>query len=361
MLQIAGKILDVYDDPRLEVLLGRHGVEGVREKFAFEIPDSVDLDALDDDAFGAIFYLPEKIASDSGPRRAWPVHEPGVCAISVEYFDKVASDGRVFPDEVRNQIASNIVANADLHGVDVPDEMRKWAADEGEFLPDNNWINLAAYSSPGREDPTQFAVEKRAAGGVARLYPLDDAECVAASIDTFTKVGWDTYGLSEWEARIAANRIVKAATEHGVGVPEDLAVFAELQVKTAEEIHGALLSRIERVPVAMRNTPQKVAALQEAIAVIEGRDDPVKMAAGVAEFDLGVGFGEEHYIAGLCRPELVIFEPAQKTAEVSLLDRIGREKVSTYLGADALAEFEKDAEAAFAAQPEDVREFLISD
>jgi len=359
MLNISGEVLDLYDDPKLEVLLGLHGADGVRSKFAFEVPDVTDLGQLEDDAFGAIFYMPEKTAEQSEPRRCWPVHEKGVCAISVEYFQKVATEARLFPDEVRNQVASNIVANADLHLVAVPDEMRKWASDHGEFVPDDQWINCAAYSRPARETPEEFAYEKVASGGTTKLYPLDDAELVAASIGSFTKEGWDIHGLSEWDARMAANRIVKAAAEHDVGVPEDLQLFASLEVKTAEEIHGALLSRIERVPVRMRDTAEKVAKLKEAIGVIESQEDPVKIAAGVAEFDLAVGFGEDHYLTGLPQPAQVVFAPAEKLAEVPLLDRIGRDKISQYLGEDVLEEFEKDAEVALAAQPEDIREFLI--
>jgi hypothetical protein len=135
-----------------------------------------------------------------------------------------------------------------------------------------------------------------------------------------------------------------------------------LIVKTAEEIHGSLLWRVEKLSPNIKGNAGKMDKIAAAIQVIEAEEDPVKMAARVTEFDLALGLGEEQYAAGLMRPELVVFEPAAKlaTIEVPLIDRIGREKISEYLGDDVLAEFEKDAQVALDSQPKELQEFLLN-
>lgn len=364
MLKLSGQTLDNYDDPSLSVLIERHGAEGVRKKFAtVEVPTLEELDAFEDHDFAAIFYHPEKLADDGGQRRVWPVRDPGACQVSLEYFHKIASEGQTLPDEVRNQVASNLVAHADLHGLDVPEDMRKWAEDHGEYLPESQWINLAVYDSPGAPMPKRFAYEKVASNGTLKLYPMDTPELVAASLEDFVKVGADIHGLSEWEQRIVAGQLAKAAEEHGVSVPESVTLMETLNVKTAEEIHGSLLWRVESLSPSIKDNAEKMGKIAAAIEVIEAEKDPVKMAARVTEFDLALGLGEEQYAAGLMRPELVVFEPASKLAasELPLIDRIGREKIREFLGEESLVEFEKDAQTALSDQPEEIREFLLNE
>lgn len=355
MLDISGLVLDLYDDPKLSVLLDRYGQEGARAKFAFAVPERKDLEALDDDQFAAIFYS-EKQAGQV-VRRVWPVSDAASCHLSIEYFGKVASEG-VLPDEVRNQIACNLLANAELFDVEVPKDMAKWASTHGDYIPSDNWVNVDIYESPSQK-ATKFAFERSTLSGVEKIFPIDTRRMVEDSVESFVKEGFDHFGMSQWDARLTASRLVKAATLHEVDVPDDLLALSMVEEKSAEEVRGAILDRIERLPVSWRDTAEKRAKFRSMVDEICGQPDPFKKVACLRDFDRAVGFPENYEATGVVRPEDVVFRAVKKIArEVPLIEQIGRDRISDLLGQEALIDFEKDAEAAFGALDEDVQEAL---
>lgn len=357
MLKLAGHILDVQDDAPLSLLRRSMSDEEIREKFASgEQLDPREADALDDSQFAAIFCKEAQIV-----RRAYPVGTPGQAMMSAEYFQKVAGGATSpLPESVRNQIACNIVCHCDLFGVSVSDEMRKWAADHGEFLPNDNWLDVTMYDSPARSVPTEWALVKKADGGESMFFPCSSKDFTEVSLSEFATNGGEPYGLDAMESRMAAAALMKKAEEFGVDVPDEVRHLGSLEKRAASELHGLLLDRLERVPVDLIERGDNRAKLATAISEIEKEPDAIKQAGAIAAFDAAVGFGEGHYLTGLLRPHEVVFRYGAAEPEVSIVEKIGEDRIREHLGDDGLEAFRKDPSSAMAGLNPAVRDALLN-
>ena len=356
MLKLAGRILDVQDDGPLAVL--RKGMDdaAIAEKFASgEVLDLKQAEGLDDPQFAAIFHKEAQIV-----RRAYPVGTAGQTLLSVEYFGKVASAAdSPFSDPVRNQIACNLASYADLFQVPVSDEMRKWAETHGEFLPNDNWIDVRHHDSPERAASNQWAITKQASDGHVGYFPCGTKDEVEASLHEMQKNGGEPYGLNPLEERIAAASLMAKAAEFEVKVPEVVLQLGSMEKRASDEIHGMLIERLERVPVTLIEKGENQAKLAAAIKAIEAEADPIKMTGAIAAFDAAVDFGEGHYLTGLARPHEVVFSYGAAAPAQSLVDKIGEDRIRECLGDDAAETFKVSPEVAFAALPPEVRAELL--
>jgi hypothetical protein len=356
MLKLAGQILDVQDDGPLSLLRRSMKDDEIREKFASgEVLDPPEAERLDEPEYAAVFHKEASIV-----RRAYPVATAGQTLMSVAYFAKVASAvDTPFPEDVRNKIACNLVSHADLFQVAVPDEMRKWASDYGEYLPNDNWIDLAMHDSPAAPAPTRWAFSKRAGDETLNMFPCSTRAETEASLREFAKSAGEAYGLEGIEARCVAAELMKAAEEHGLKAPDEIVEMGSMQKRAMPEIHGLLLDRLERVPVSLLDRGSNREKFAQAIVAIEMEDDPIKMAGAIAAFDAAVDFNEGHYLTGLLRPHEVVFAKGAAQAEPSLIDKIGEDRLREVLGDDGFEGFKKDPAAAFQSLPSEVRGELL--
>ena len=157
---ITGKVIDVYDDEKKDLLKDN------LEKVGSLVLDPVDkIDVLGDDQFAAIFMTKTGRAV-----RKYPVHTPDSTIISNLYFQKTASS---FPEQIRGAIASFIKKACDKHGIDTPGEVEKVANGA-----ESNIIDLRA-SIAGAE---KRAYKNYAIGG---HYPIDTVEQVKCACEYF--------------------------------------------------------------------------------------------------------------------------------------------------------------------------------
>lgn len=359
MLKLAGQIIDVQDDGALSLLRRSLSDAEIREKFASgEVVEPNQSTALDDPQYAAIFTKEAEVV-----RRAYPVATPGQTLMSVAYFMKVASAPETpFPDVVRNQIACNLVSHADLFNVPIPDEMRKWAEVHGEYLPNDNWVDVGMHDSPALPPPTDWAHLKFSADtseGIG-IFPVSTRQETEASLREFAKTGGDPYGLSDLETRLAAAKLMKKASEHGLSVPEEVTELGTMEKRANEEIHGRLLDRLDRVPVTLLDRGSNREKLAQAIAAIEEETDPIKMAGAIAAFDAAVDFGEGHYLTGLPRPHEVVFRYGAPPQVESVFDKIGEDRIREFLGDEAVEPFRKDPDAAFKALSPEIQGALLN-
>ena len=357
MLKIAGQMLDLYDDAELAALRAAVPDGELRKFAAMTVLEPVELDALDDSTFGAILFDgPDKTASR---RRAWPCHDQDNTEISLVYFLKAASDGWM-PEEMRNQVASNIVAHCDLYQMEVEPEMRKWASDHGEWIPADNFVDLSMLDPIGPQAPSEFAIEKTASGERLGFYPCGSAEEVSASATSLLTEGCEVYGLDSFEGRKVAAVLMSKAAELDVAIPDELVAMGSMEKRSSSEIHGLLLHRLDRVDAEKR--ARLGGDLQSAMDEIESEEDPVKQAGFIGALDTALGFHEGHYLTGIPRPMDVVFRTSKLAdlSEVPLLDKIGRDRIEEVCGAGKLAEFEKDAAAALEGCEPEVRELLLN-
>lgn len=357
MLKIAGQRLDLYDDAELETLRSSMDPGDLRKLAAnTTILEPGELDALEDADFGAVLFEgPEKTASR---RRAWPCHDPENTTVSLVYF-KHAADAGWMPEEIRNQVACQLVAQADYHEIDVDDGIRKWAELHGEWLPGDNFIDLALYDVAAQPAPTKFALEKIASGERLGYYPCGTPDEVAASMSSLVNDGADVFGLTDFEGRKVAAILRSEATDLGVEVPDEIVAMSQIEKRSSQEIHGLLRYRVERVPEAKRE--KLASAIDGAIAEIESEEDPIKMARNIQRLDEALGFHAGHYETGIPTPLDTVFRKVavEELRPTSLLDKIGRERIEDVCGAEKLAEFEKDAQAAFDSCEPEVQELLL--
>jgi hypothetical protein len=357
MLKLAGRILDVQDDAPLTVL--RKGMDDtlIVEKFASgEVLEPTAAETLDDPQYAAIFHKEAQVV-----RRAYPVGTAGQTLMSVEYFSKVASAAdSPFPEAVRNQIACNLSSYADLFQVTVPDEMRKWASAHGEFLPNDNWVDVRLHDSPELPPTNQWAIVKTASDGEIGYFPCGSKEEIQASLHEMQKNGGEPYGLDPIEERIAAANLMAKAAECEIEIPDAVRQLGSMEKRAAEEIHGMLLERLERVPMTLIEAGENKVKLATALKAIEEESDPVKMAGAIAAFDAAVDFGEGHYLTGLMRPHEVVFQYGAAAPAMSLVEKIGEDRLREYLGDDAFETFRVNPSVAFAALPREVREGLLN-
>lgn len=340
MLKLAGHILDVQDDATLSLLRRGMSDEQIREKFAAgEQLGPSESGSLEDSEFAAIFFKDASVV-----RRAYPVGTAGQTMMSAAYFHKVAGESASpFPEAVRNQIACNLVAHCDLFGIQADPEMRKWAGQHGEFIPNDNWLDISMYDSPSAPGPTEWAIKRASPGGDMLLFPCSSKELVEQSLARFPE-----FVLDPMEERIGAAKLCEKAAEFGVDVPDGIRAIGSVEKRAAQEVHGLLLDRLDRVPVELIELGSNRERLKTAISQIEAETDPIKQAGAIAAFDAAVGFGDGHYSSGLPRPFEVVFQGGEARADVPSAEKIGAERVREYLGDEAMAAFERDPDGMIA-------------
>jgi len=355
MLKLAGQRLDLYDDA--DLLRDVVPPEELRTKFAeMVVLDPQELELQDDSVFGAVLFEgPEKVASR---RRCWPCHDRENAEISLVYFKQAAAAGWM-PNEMRNQVASNIAAHCGVYQIPVDAEVRKWASDHGEWLPGDNFIDLGLQDDIAPPDPEKFAMEKVASGERLGYYPCGTPDEISASMMSLMTCGPEVYGLSDFDGRKVAAVLMSEAEQRGMPVPDEIAALGSMEKRSAEEIHGLLLHRLDRVG------EEKLARLGDDIYAacleIESEEDPIKQAGFIGALDQALGFHEGHYLTGIPEPLDVVFRKSASDdlRPVRIVDEIGRERIEQVCGPEKLAEFEKDAEAALESCAPEIKELLL--
>jgi hypothetical protein len=118
-MNLAGVILDIYDDPKGVVLRNKMAGRSLPQKLASSrLLDHEELERLPDRLFALV-------ASNHGDTlRKFAMHDEGHLATSILYF---AECGHLLPDHVRAKVASNLVEGCGWYDQDPPSFLKKEA------------------------------------------------------------------------------------------------------------------------------------------------------------------------------------------------------------------------------------------
>lgn len=345
MLKIAGEIIDVHDDTGFGVLLADMPLEEVREKFAgkTDLLDDHDLTCLPESRLGAIFCDGR---NETIVKRAYPLHTGEHAELSSIYFMKAASS---FPEDVRNQIASQINHGLYMHGIDAPADLQKWAADHGDWRPADNYVDISMHDPPSAPADLMHAFSKEADGLVTSFLPCRTAEETAASIRALTAAdGPEDLGLSRMEAKKSASALKFAAEAQGVVPPAALLKMACVDERALKDVESLLTARLRSLREDLPGDRRKLAA--DSMRAIMSEPAAEKRAVLLQAFDSVFGIGDRAYGKGMPEPFDVMFEPAvvkRAESQDDVLARLGGiERIRGIVGEKKAAEFEKDASKA---------------
>jgi hypothetical protein len=118
-MDLAGVILDIYDDPKGLILRSKVAGRPLPEKLASaQLLDVADLDRLPDRLFALV-------AENNGDIiRKYAMNDEAHLATSLIYFDEC---GHLLPDEVRQKVASNLITGCAWHDLTPPESLVKVA------------------------------------------------------------------------------------------------------------------------------------------------------------------------------------------------------------------------------------------
>lgn len=360
MLKLAGKVIDVHDDPSFGTLVRAMPLATLREKFgSTKIYEPEELGMIPDSRIGAIFFDSDVIGG--WEKRAYPMHERDHAELSALYFVKAAESG-LFPVSVRNQIASQIAHGLQMHDLPVDECVEKWAAEHGDWIPNDNFIDVRMVQEDAVSGNDLYAFAKTAGEHTISFLPCGTPEETAESIRTLlSEDGPEDLGLDAFETRKAASALKYAAERQGIRPPKGLLKIACVEERDAADVGILLTERLRLLPDDM--APPRMKLAHDTVHKILSAPTPEKKAALLEAFDSTFGIGERAYGAGVSRPFDVIFAPAvekKASQEELLLSMGGIERIRSIVGEKVAAAFEKDAEAALKAVKPPVRTVLLN-
>lgn len=359
MLKLAGQVVDVHDDPTLKRLVDALPIETLREKFgSTTILDQGEMVSIPDTRLGAIFFDSNVIGG--WEKRAYLLTAPDHAELSLLYFTKAAEEG-IFPPSVRNQIACQIKHGLEMWDIEVPEAVEKWAEEYGDWIPNDNFIDLATVQDEGEPATTTYAFAKVAGENKISVLPCGTPEDTAASIRAILdEDAGEMLGLDRFEIVKAASALKFAAERQGIRAPKALIKMACVDERDPTDVAILLTERLRLVPEDAPTARVKLA--HDTVHSILKEASITKKAALLSAFDKTFGIGERAYGAGVPRPFDVFFEPAQvKTAsnEDLIAQMGGIERITTVVGEKRAKAFEKNASEALAALKPEVRAVLL--
>jgi hypothetical protein len=228
MFNPAGKVLDLYDDAGLELVLQN---ADRLEKTAGdgELMSPEELSRLGDEEFAAIFVMP------TGKRlRKYAMHNSGHTTLSGLYFEKNAFR---LPEEVRKIAAYNLYKAHVRHGIEIPPFLRSIEKEAGDRVfyahqleepePKDETEKEAAM-----EDDEFLLVREEEDGSTTRMFRCTNVlQCKEAMEDYETNYR----ELEPSERVLAARALVKQAERYGLE-----ADTRAIQKYASDEYNGTL-------------------------------------------------------------------------------------------------------------------------
>lgn len=192
MFRVAGKVLDVYDDLKLELL--KENLDKVG-KLKLAAVDQVG--SLSDDQFALVF-----LTKTGRAIRKYPIHDRDSTLVSSLYFEKMASK---LPPEAKEIAATFLKKAYQRHGIQTPEVLEKFAGEEIS----TNRISVRDCSALGTEAPQAYALGEQ--------YPIDTETEVKSACAYFD----ENYGnLRPADRCEFASNVTARATELKAEIPE---------------------------------------------------------------------------------------------------------------------------------------------
>jgi hypothetical protein len=273
MFSLGGKILDLYDDPSLQVLSKSPHFEKVA---SLPIGDPAKLADLEDRNFGVVF-----IAKNGEVIRKYPVHDFAHTVLANVYFDLTADK---LPPEAKIAAASQIKRASVQFGVKPLPSVEKLAAETEEG---RNYVRL----------------DRIKVADYARVDVLGQLR------DSYEE-NRDKYGREE------KRDLAKAMKTAGVELPSDLKPFA---IENASIDKEALFSQCA---ARKRLTPEQpeAALLMDEFLAKHAQFDPAETVKLLETFDRQFGL-DQYWTRGL-EPNTILME--KKATHQIPLRGIGR-------------------------------------
>jgi hypothetical protein len=216
MFNIAGRVLDVYDDLQKELL--KQNLEKVGN---LKLDPADEIDRLANEEFAAVFQ-----ARDGRMIRKYPTHTPDATCLSGLYLEKAA---KFLPPEATKVAASFIKKACKKHSIPVPQAIEKLASDE----LNSNIISLA-----GIQKLIKTAKVKHHALGAS--YPIETKEQVKQAEEYFNEHHMDFPPADRHEY---ANNTLKRAQELKTSVSADTALYKYAGADFGNMINSARYER----------------------------------------------------------------------------------------------------------------------
>lgn len=359
MLKLAGKVIDIHDDPTFKTMLDALPRTTLREKFgSTKLYEPAELAMIPDSRIGAIFFDSNVIGG--WEKRAYPLHEPDHAELSALYFTKAAESG-VFPVAVRNQIASQISHGLQMHDIPVPESIEKWAEEYGDWVPSDNFIDVRMVREDEVSANDLYAFAKTSGDHRFSVLPCGTPEETADSIRALlAEDGPEDLGLDRFETMKAASALKYAAERHGMKPPKDLVKIACVDERDAADVGVLLTERLRLLPEDM--SPPRMKLAHDTVHQILKEASAEKKVALLSAFDTTFGIGERAYGSGVSRPFDVVFAPAvakQASQDDLIVSMGGIDRIKAIVGDETAQAFEKDAAAALKTVKAPIRAVLL--